>query len=796
MLHSQSAGRQESDWVLWYRSPAREWTEALPVGNGRLGAMVFGGTETERLTLNEDTLWSGGPSNWNNPGAYSALPEVRRLVLEEGKYHHADEACLKMQGTYNESYQPAGILLLQMPSAGNATEYRRELNLDTAIATTSFKIGDALIQREVFSSLPDQVIAVRLTSSVPGQLQFTAGFDDLHPSTVQPERSKDLRQISRAPAHVLPNYVKGEPPVVYSDSRGMHYETRLRVVAEDGKVELDGNRLLVEGATTVTLLISIATGYRGFEHDPSTPAARVAEACKARLDAASKRNYEQLRTAHLQDHQRLFRRVSINLGSNSNAHLPTDERLKAFPTSPDDQQLLALYFQYGRYLLIASSRPGTQPANLQGIWSKQVRPPWSCNWTANINVQMNYWHAETCNLSECHAPLFDLIEGVSKNGAETARINYHGDGWVSHHNIDLWRQSGPVGDHGHGSPTWANWQMSGPWLCAHLWEHYRFTEDREFLRTRAYPLMKGSARFYLTWLIDDGHGKLTTCPSFSTENDFKAPDGKRAQTSAGCTMDIALIKELFTNCVEAARILKADSDLVEQLSSKLALLPPYKNGRYGQLQEWSVDFDESTPGQRHMSHLYPLYPGDEFTPRQNTEFWKGSQVSLERRLAAGGGYTGWSRAWVICLWARLENGELAHESLVRLMEHSTGPALLDTHPAPNGSIFQIDGNFGATAGLAELLLQSHEGELHILPALPKAWSGGEVKGLRARGNIEVDIAWTDGKPSRLILKPASSRQYKIRSSSRLQAEGTPVAMEDGVATVALRAGQVHSFTFA
>jgi alpha-L-fucosidase 2 len=334
--------------------------------------------------------------------------------------------------------------------------------------------------------------------------------------------------------------------------------------------------------------------------------------------------------------------VTIDLGR-GRPELPTDERLKAFQANPDDPGLLALYFQYGRYLLIASSRPGSQPANLQGIWNDQVRPPWSSNWTANINVQMNYWPAETCNLSECHEPLFDLIEGLSATGAETAKANYGASGWVSHHNVDLWRQSAPVGNYGAGSPTWANWPMSGPWFCAHVWEHYLFTEDRKFLE-RAYPVMKGAADFCLDWLIEDGHGKLTTCPSFSTENDFFAPDGKRAETSAGCTMDVALIRELFANCMEASKILGVDAVFRGELAQKRERLPAYQIGRHGQLQEWSKDFDESTPGQRHMSHMYPLCPGSEFTPRRSAELWRASRVSLERRLAAGGAYTGWSRA--------------------------------------------------------------------------------------------------------------------------------------------------------
>ena len=800
---SESGRDERTDYLLWYRQPAKVWTEALPVGNGRLGAMVFGETAEERIQLNEDTLWSGAPSKWNNPDASKALPEIRHLVLEEAAYRQADTACKKMQGTYNESYLPAAELLLQTLSSANASGYRRELNLDTAIATTSFRAGGgSLIRREVFSSAVDQILAVRIESSDPGQVDVIVSLESLLHSDSQIDGSNTLRLMGKAPSHVIPNYVKAEPAVFYSEAegKGMRYECWVRIIPDGGRLSRVNQSLHLQNANAVTLLLTIATGFKSFDQDPSLPASEIAAVCRERIDAAAKKSYAQLRADHIQDHRRLFRRVFLALGSHAASDLPTDERLKAFPTNPADQQFLALYFQYGRYLLITSSRPGTQPANLQGIWNPSIRPPWSCNWTANINIQMNYWLAETCNLSECHEPLFNLVEGLSKTGRQTAEINYQAPGWVSHHNIDLWRQSAPVGDFGKGDPTWANWQMSGPWLCAHLWEHYRFTCDKKFLQTRAYPLMKGSAEFYLSWLIDDKKGGLTTCPSFSTENNFKTPDGQTAETSAGCTMDVALIRELFRNCIQAATVLNRDQDFVHLLRSKLAMLPSYKIGRFGQLQEWSQDFEEATPGQRHMSHLYPLYPGDEFTARRNQEFWHASQVSLERRLAAGGGYTGWSRAWVICLWARLENGNLAHESLTRLMEHSTGPNLFDTHPAPGGAIFQIDGNFGAPAGLAELLLQSHEEIIHILPALPTAWPEGKVTGLRARGGVEVDIAWSEGRAKTMRLQPSVSGRYKVRSLSSFKVLSPELAvpltkMQAGLTELRLEAGRSYQFTF-
>jgi alpha-L-fucosidase 2 len=797
----EKRGQQPSEWTLWYKQPAKIWTDALPVGNGRLGAMVFGGIDEERLALNEDTLWSGFPHEWNNPHASEALPEIRKLVLEEKRYKDADRACRRMQGPYNESYQPLGNLRLKfagMPS--EVGEYRRELDLDSAVAKVRFTAAGVSYVREVFCSMPDQVVVVRLSASKPGRLNFTVRLDSLLHAKSEALGKSGLRLAGKAPAHVEPNYVDAPNPVTYDDAegRGMRFECRLQVRHRGGKVEAADGGLRVSAASEVTILLAAATGYRGFDQMPDRSAEEIGAVCAERLRAAAKRSDTELVDHHSADHGSLFRRVGLDLGRTPDADLPTDERLKRFAAGEADQHLLATYFQYGRYLLIASSRPGSQPANLQGIWSDQIRPPWSSNWTANINVQMNYWLAETCNLRECHEPLFELIDGLSKTGRKTAEVNYKAHGWVTHHNVDLWRQSAPVGDFGKGDPTWANWQMSGPWLCAHLWEHYLFTKDEHFLRERAYPLIKGSAEFYLDWLIPNPQGGLTTCPSFSTENDFLSPDGQRCVTSAGCTMDIALVRELFSNCAAAAKLLGVDEPFQESLHNKLGLLPTYKVGKFGQLQEWSEDFAESTPGQRHMSHLYPLYPGGELTSRNKPEFWKAGRVSLERRLAAGGGYTGWSRAWVICLWARLLDGERAHESLCRLLEHSTGPNLFDTHPAGDGWIFQIDGNFGGAAGLAEMLLQSHEDVLRLLPALPKAWPKGNVRGLRARGGLEVSVAWAGGRPAEVTLRPELTRQQKVAippqiSEVSVTESGRKIEAEvrDGIVELALRAGGVY-----
>ena len=792
-----------SDLTLWYDKPAAQWIDALAIGNGRLGAMVYGGGDDaspskELLQFNEDTLWSGKPLNGNNPDAKNHLADIRHAVLEQQDYHLADKLCEKMQGLFAEAYQPLGNLRIEFTPSGQATGYRRELNLETACARTQYAIDGVQFEREAFVSAPDQVIVFRATASKPNSISCTISLDGLLKKSVQPLQNNRLLLTGKAPKHVAgAGHADSEKPVAMSDEigEGMYFASMLQAKTEGGDIKADGEKLVITNASTLAILLTAATGFRGFQSNPDTPVNEISARAAKQLDTAVTKSFNDLRKRHIEDHQKLFRRVSLNLGS-QNTSQPTDQRLKNFAANPDPS-LVALYFQFGRYLLMGSSRPGSQPANLQGIWNYQITPPWSSNWTSNINVQMNYWPAETCNLSECTEPLLDLIDDLSKNGVRTAQETYGLPGWVSHHNIDLWRASNPVGM-GVGQPTWANWGMSGPWLCAHLYEHYLFTRDREFLRTRAYPLMKGSAEFCLAWLIEDGKGHLTTCPSFSTENDFLAPDGKSAMTSAGCTMDMALLRELFTNCITASKELGIDHDFAAKLETARSRLVPYQIGRFGQLQEWSIDFEESTPGQRHMSHMYPLYPGSEITLRSTPDLAKAARVSLERRLANGGAYTGWSRAWAIAFWTRLGDGDKAWESLSKLIQHSTNINLFDAYEGKD-PIFQIDGNFGATAAIAEMLVQSHSGSIDLLPALPSAWPNGEVKGLRVRGGAEIDLRWAGGKclfctiradrTDEFIFRPPQGQ--KIASISKTQFNLKP----DGSVSARLDAHRSYTFNF-
>ena len=560
---------------LWYREPATQWVSALPVGNGRLGAMVFGGSTNEHLQLNEATLWSGGPRNWNNPGARTVLPQVRAAVLA-GDFAAADRLCHDMQGPYNESYQPLGDLFLDFTGDGTPVDYERSLDLERGVATVHYRVGDAMFTREVFSSYPDQVIVIRLTCDHPGRISFTARLDSLLHFTTSASSADTLVLHGRAPSHVDPNYLNAKEPVRYdtgSQAEGMTFDCRLRALAKNGTVTCDGQTVIVTNADSVTLLISAGTSFNGFDKSPGRAGRDPSAIAGKYLKSAQSRPYEELLARHEADYQSLFQRVTLDLGQPAAAaSLPTNERLKQFSQTGTDPGLAELLFQYGRYLLIASSRPGGQPANLQGIWNDSMRPPWSANWTLNINAEMNYWPVEVANLSECNEPFVRMVQELAVTGARTAKINYGAHGWVAHHNTDLWRQSAPVGNFGGGSPVWANWPMGGAWLCQDLWEHYAFSGDEKYLRQQAWPLMKGAAEFCLDWLIEDGHGHLVTAPSMSPELGFITTNGTYAEASMASTMDMAIIWDLFSNCIAAAHILGTDAAFIQKLETARAAL--------------------------------------------------------------------------------------------------------------------------------------------------------------------------------------------------------------------------------